>query len=64
MIDFYKNKQRLADIFRQTIDIVNIGYYKTVSGEIVALDSDQEMRENSRFYSTKFTVNDIPCKTD
>lgn len=64
MIDFYKNRQRLADIFRQTIDIVNIGCYRSVSGKIVALDSDQEMRENSRFYSTKFTVNDIPCKTD
>lgn len=63
MNDFYDNKQRLANIFRQNIDIVNIGYYRTLSGEIVSLDSDNEMQENSRFYSKKFTVNDNPCKT-
>lgn len=63
MTDFPRNRRRLAEIYQKTIDIVNNGQYKTTDGKIVILGNDLEMRQNSRFYSKEFTVNDIPCKS-
>lgn len=62
MNDFERNRQRLTEIFQQTIRIVNEGRYINAHREIVVLSDDLEMRENTRFYSQKFTVNDMPCK--
>lgn len=63
MTDFSKNRRRLAEIYQETIDIVNNGQYETTDGKIVVLGSDLEMRQNSRFYSKEFTVHDFPCKS-
>lgn len=63
MNDFIKNRQRLANIFQQTIEIVNKGHYITSEGVTVEIGYDDEMRENTRFYSNVFTVCDVPCKT-
>lgn len=63
MNDFSRNRQRLAEIYQETIGIVNNGQYETPDGKIVVLDSDLEMRQNSRFYSKEFTVHDFPCKS-
>lgn len=63
MNDFSRNRRRLAEIYQETIDIVNNGQYKTTDGKIVVLGNDLEMRQNSRFYSKEFTVNDFPCKS-
>lgn len=64
MDDFTRNRKYLADIFQDTIRIVNQGYYLNANGQRITFDDDREMRENSRFYSRKFTVFDFPCKTD
>lgn len=53
--------QHLAAIYRQTIIAVNNGHYTAEDGTEVTLGDDREMRENSRFYGRKFTVNDIPA---
>lgn len=63
MNDFTRNRLRLAHIFQQTIEIVNNGHYITSEGLTVEIGSDDEMRENTRFYSKVFTVCDIPRKT-
>ena len=54
MDTYQRNRQRLVDIYRETIETINRGYYKTTEGNIVRLDDDSEMRENSRFYSKEF----------
>lgn len=64
MNDFERNRQRLADIFQQTIGIVNEGCYITADDVTVTLGDDLEMRQNTRFYTHEFTVMDTPCKTD
>lgn len=61
-MDFESNRQRLTDIFQQTIRIVNEGRYINAHSEIVVLGDDLEMRKNTIYYSKKFTVNDMPCK--
>lgn len=64
MDDFTRNKKYLTEIFQDIIRIVKQGYYLSDDGRRISIDDDREMRENSRFYSRKFTVFDIPCKTD
>ena len=64
MNDFIKNREYLVDMFQGTIRIVDKGFYTSATGEIVTLDNDLEMRENTRFYTEEFTVRDFPCKTD
>lgn len=58
------NKQQLIDIYRQTVEIAMRGDYVAPDGRTVSLGGDVEMRENTRFYSRKFTVNDLPRKCD
>ena len=59
--DYIKNKQHLADVYQETIKAVLNGKYTAPDGTVVELGSDREMRENSRFYSRRFTVRDIPA---
>lgn len=61
-MDLYSDKVRLIDLYRQTITIVNQGFYNNPHGITVCLGDDREMRENSRMYSREFTVNDLPRK--
>lgn len=52
---------KLAAVYQQTIKAVKAGQYTAEDGTIVTLGDDREMRENSRFYDRKFTVNDFPA---
>lgn len=56
------NRKYLADIYNETMEIVNRGFYQSSAGETVYLDDDCKMRENSRMYCRCFTVNEIPCQ--
>lgn len=62
MDQFQLNRKRLADIYNETMEIVNRGFYQTSAKKTVYLDDDCKMRENSRMYSRCFMVNDIPCQ--
>lgn len=59
--DYYKIKKHLIEVYHQTVNAVLDGHYIAEDGTKVSLDDDREMRENSRFYGRKFTVNDIPA---
>lgn len=61
MATYQEIKQRLAEVYHETLKAVMEGKYTTADGTTVTFDDDREMRENSRFYSREFTVNDIPA---
>lgn len=42
--------------YRNTIDIVNQGWYVTENGDKVVLGDDESMRRDSRFYSTEIRI--------
>lgn len=50
----------LQSVFKETLDIASAGSYTAPSGRIVTLDDDSEMIQNTRFYTHKFNVTDIP----
>ena len=54
-------KQHLVEVYSQTVKAVKDGHYTAEDGTKVTLDDDREMRQNSKFYSRRFTVNDIPA---
>ena len=49
-----------ADIFQNTIALVNQGFYITESGRKIVLDNDR-MLSGTKFYSKQFDVCDIPA---
>lgn len=53
-------REMRAEEYRDTISIVNQGYYVTDKGKKVVIDGSDEMARNTRFYSKVFSVNDIP----
>ncbi len=55
------SKEQLAKVYQETINAVMVGQYTAEDGTVVTLGDDREMRENSRFYDRKFTVNDFPA---
>lgn len=59
--DYIQNKLHLIDVYQETVNAVLNGKYTAPDGTVVELGSDREMRENSRFYSRRFTVRDIPA---
>lgn len=59
--DYIQNKQHLIDVYQETVNAVLNGKYTAPDGTVIELGSDREMRENSRFYSRRFTVRDIPA---
>lgn len=61
MTTYQQSRQRLIDVYQETIAAVRAGHYTATDGTAVTLDDDREMQESSRFYSREFTVNDIPA---
>ena len=59
--DYIQNKQHLIEVYQETVSAVLNGKYTAPDGTVIELGSDREMRENSRFYSRRFTVRDIPA---
>lgn len=62
MMNRYEEMRRhLAEIFRETVRVVNEGGYVCQDGERVILGDDRVMRENTCFYSKPFSVEDVLC---
>lgn len=59
---FTEVHEYLAHVFRVTIKTVNDGHYTSANGVEVKLDDDNFMRDCSRFYYKKFTVDGIPAR--
>lgn len=59
--NYLPTRQELINVYRTTMNAVEKGAYTTDDGTVVELDDDSEMQENSRLYSHKFTVNDVPA---
>ena len=57
---YYRIKEMRADIFQNTIALVNQGFYITESGRKIVLDNDR-MFSGTKFYSKQFNVCDIPA---
>lgn len=51
----------LAQVFQDTVDIVNAGSYQTESGKIVALPDESIMMQHTWVCSTPFSADDIPA---
>lgn len=62
--NYRPSKQQLIEVYMKTMRAVQKGYYTADDGTEVKLDDDREMQENSRFYTHRFTVNDIPGYDD
>ena len=45
------DRRQLADVYQQTIDIVQEGNYTSVNGEEVELLDNEPMLKGSRFYT-------------
>ncbi len=54
-----------ANVYQNTIKLVNLGYYYTQDREKVVLPDSSDMICNTVFYDKKFTVYDVPaiCET-
>ena len=57
---YYRIKEMRADIFQNTIALVNQGFYITESGRKIVMDNDR-MLSGTKFYSRQFDVCDIPA---
>ena len=57
---YYRIKEMRADIFQNTIALVNQGFYITENGRKIVLDNDR-MISGTKFYSRQFDVYDIPA---
>lgn len=56
---YYKVKELRAKEYRNTIELVNNGYYFTEEGEKVAIENIDKMVSGTRFYTEEFDVNHI-----
>lgn len=54
------DRRQLADVFQQTIDIVQEGSYTSVNGEEVELLDNEAMLKGSRFYIKALNASNIP----
>ena len=54
------DRRQLADVFQQTIDIVQEGNYTSVNGEEVELLDNEAMLKGSRFYTKALDATSIP----
>ena len=62
------DRRQLADVFQQTIDIVQEGSYTSENGEEVELLDNEPMLKGSRFYTKPLDASSVPtlseeCKT-
>ena len=56
---YYEIKKMRADIFHNTVAMVNQGFYITETGRTIVFDTDR-MLSGTQFYSQQFHVHDIP----
>ena len=54
------DRRQLADVFQQTIDIVQEGSYTSESGEEVTLLDNEPMLKGSRFYTKPLDASNVP----
>ncbi len=54
------DRRHLADVFQQTIDIVQEGHYTSENGEEVELLDNTRMLEGSKFYTRPLDANKVP----
>lgn len=59
-VSYYKVKELRASEFRNTVVLVNNGFYHTENREIVTFGKTDEMVADTRFYSNAFSVQDLP----
>lgn len=59
-VSYYKVKELRAKEYRNTIELVNNGYYFTEEGEKVLFENTDKMVSGTRFYTEEFDVNHIP----
>ena len=57
---YYKIKEMRADIFQNTIALVNQGFYIAENGRKIVFDNDR-MLSGTKFYSQQLNVSDIPA---
>ena len=58
-ISYYKVKELRAREFRNTVELVNNGFYHTEEGGRVVLKDYNEMTKGTRYYSSAFSVDGI-----
>lgn len=56
---YHRIKEMRADIFHNTVAMVNQGFYITETGRTIVFDTDR-MLSGTQFYSQQFHVHDIP----
>lgn len=49
-----------SEIFQQTVSIIKVGHYISEKNKKVSLPSDSEMISNTRFYSDRVDVSNVP----
>ncbi|MGM9868968.1 MAG: TIGR02452 family protein [Sodaliphilus sp.] len=62
-IAYFKVKELRVEEYRNTIDIVNQGFYTTEKGQRVQFSSLKRMEHDTTFYSQSFRVDDIPTRS-
>lgn len=58
------DRRQLADVYQQTIDIVQEGHYTSENGEEVKLPDNTKMLKGSRFYTKPLDASNIPTLAD
>lgn len=60
-VAYYKVKELRTQEYRNTIELVNQGFYTTEDGVHVTFPDMTQMERGTVFYSQEFTVDDIPA---
>jgi len=63
-IAYYKVKELRAQEYRNTIEIVNQGFYTTEDGKRLTFPILTQMEHETAFYSQEFRVDDIPSRKE
>ena len=61
---YYLVKELRVQEFRNTIEIVNQGYYTTEGGKHITFPSDKDMMHNTVFYEHEFRAPDAPQNSE
>ena len=61
---YYKVKDLRAQEYRNTIEIVNQGYYTTEAGRRVVFPNLARMEHETAFYSKAFSVKEVPMRAE
>lgn len=61
---YYKVKELRAQEYRNTVEIVNQGFYTTEEGKCVTFPDLTRMERETAFYKDEFRVDDIPARSE